>query len=165
MTTQRAAIVTGASSGIGAAIARQLANAGCAVLVNYSRNCDGAEAVANSCRDAGADAVVVQGDIASDEDCRALVSAALESWGRIDVLINNAGVTRFADANDLEALCAEDFARIFSVNVAGTYQMTRAAKSALRKTGGAVVNISSHSGFPVLDPPWPTQPRKERSTR
>ncbi|MCZ6454483.1 MAG: SDR family oxidoreductase [Alphaproteobacteria bacterium] len=147
MREKKVAIVTGASSGIGAAIAVDLAQAGCHVLVNYSRNCDGGEAVAKSCCLAGVEAIAVQGDIASDVNCRAMAKAALEAWGRIDVLVNNAGVTRFADARDLDALQRDDFEHIFAVNVAGCYQMTRAAASPLAETGGSVVNISSHSGF------------------
>lgn len=147
MSERPAALVTGASSGIGAAIARALAAAGCDVAAAYNRNRGGAEATARACRDAGAEAIDLCGDVSSDADCRRMVDAATDRWGRLDVLINNAGMTRFADAQDLAALSAEDFTRIFAVNVTGCYQMTRASQQALAKAKGAVVNVSSHSGF------------------
>ena len=143
----KAAIVTGASSGIGAAIAKALAGAGCNVLATYSGNRDGGEQTAAACRKCGVDAFATICDIARDEDCRRVVAAAVDRWGRLDILVNNAGTTRFADAADLGALDAADFDRIFAVNVTGCYQMTRAAAPALKQSGGAVVNISSHSGF------------------
>jgi 3-oxoacyl-[acyl-carrier protein] reductase len=147
MPEPRVAIVTGASSGIGAAVARDLAQAGCHVVANYSDNRDGGEAVAEDCRTYGVEAIAVGGDISSDADCVGLAGVALEAWSRIDILVNNAGVTRFADASDLDALQAADFEAIFAVNVVGSYQMTRAAVPALREANGAVVNISSDSGF------------------
>ncbi|MGI9483599.1 MAG: SDR family NAD(P)-dependent oxidoreductase [Hyphomicrobiales bacterium] len=147
MPDRKVAIVTGASSGIGAAIAEDLAKAGCNVVVNYSRNREGGEQVAEACRANGIESIAHQGDISSNDDCFAMAQAALDGWGRIDVLINNAGITKFADANDLDALSAEDFEAIFAVNITGCYQMTRAAAPALKRAKGAVVNISSHSGF------------------
>jgi len=147
MAERRVAVVTGASSGIGAAVARDLAAAGCNVIVNYRGNHEGATVIADLCRGEGVEAIARQGDVAVDADCRSIAAAALDAWGRIDVLVNNAGVTRFADAGDLDALQAPDFEHIFAVNVIGSYQMTRAAASALAATGGAVVNISSDSGF------------------
>jgi 3-oxoacyl-[acyl-carrier protein] reductase len=147
MPEQKVAIVTGASSGIGAAVARDLAQAGCHVVANYSTNREGAEAVAADSRASGVDAIPVRGDISIDDDCQGLAGAALKAWSRIDVLVNNGGVTRFADTSDLDALTAADFEAVFAVNVIGSYQMTRAAAPALREAGGAVVNISSDSGF------------------
>jgi 3-oxoacyl-[acyl-carrier protein] reductase len=145
--SRKVAIVTGASSGIGAAAAVALAKSGCNVVATYSSNRDGGDATATACESEGAEAVAVQSDISRDKDCRTVAEAALDKWGRIDVLINNAGTTRFADASDLDAINAEDFERIFAVNVTGCYQMTRAAADHLRKASGSVVNISSHSGF------------------
>lgn len=147
MSDRKVAIVTGASSGIGASIAIDLARQGLNVLVNYSRNLEGAEAAVETCKLEGAEAIAVQGDISCDNDCRNMANTASEKWGRVDVLVNNAGVTRFADARDLDALNAADFSRIFSVNVTGCYQMCRAAAPALRESGGSIVNISSYSGF------------------
>jgi len=150
-TSRRSAVVSGSATGIGAACARHLAAAGLNVAINYTKSADEAEATAEACRALGVEALVVQGDVAEDARCRALVAAALEAWGGLDVLVNNAGTTRFATAGDLESLTADDFAAIFAVNVTGAYQLTRAAapylKAAKTLGGGAVVNVSSHSGF------------------
>lgn len=147
MTDKRVAIVTGASSGIGWATAKRLAGEGMSVLANYVGNADGAASAVEACKTAGADAIAVQGNVAEDADCRRIVNEALDRWGRVDVLINNAGTTKIADPKDLDALSAEDFRRIYDVNVIGTYQMTRAARSALAAAGrGAIVNTSSIAG-------------------
>lgn len=143
----RVAIVTGASSGIGAATARGLAAAGVRVLVNYAGNAEGADEVVADCRAAGAEAEAVQGDVADDAACRGIAKAAEDRWGRIDILVNNAGTTVSADARDLEALSGDDFRRLYDVNVIGAYQMTRAALPALRASGnGSVINTSSIAG-------------------
>jgi NAD(P)-dependent dehydrogenase (short-subunit alcohol dehydrogenase family) len=137
-------VVTGSSSGLGAAAAKLLAGKGCRVVVNYSKSAEEAEKIARDCRAAGSDAIVVKADVAEDRDCRRLAQAALDKWGRIDALINNAGTTKFAPASDLDTLDAGDFQRIYGVNVIGTYQMTRAVAPAMKKAGrGAVVNVSS----------------------
>jgi 3-oxoacyl-[acyl-carrier protein] reductase len=118
------------------------------VVVNYTKSAAEAEATAEACRALGVEALAVQGDVAVDADCRALVAAALEAWGGLDVLVNNAGTTRFAEANDLESLTKDDFDEIFAVNVTGAYQLTRAAAPHLKAAdSGSVVNVSSHSGF------------------
>jgi 3-oxoacyl-[acyl-carrier protein] reductase len=145
------AVVSGSATGIGAACARHLAAAGLNVAINYTKSAAEAEATAEACRALGVEALVVQGDVGEDADCRALAAAALEAWGGLDVLVNNAGITRFADSNDLDSLTKDDFAQIFAVNVTGAYQLTRAAAPHLKAAGGggggAVVNVSSHSGF------------------
>lgn len=143
----KVAIVTGASSGIGAATARGLAAKGCDVAICYRRNRDGAAEVAELCLALGADALALEGDIAEDRDCRRIAAAAVERWGRIDALVNNAGVTRFVDARDLDALNADDFMESFAVNVVGAYQMTRAVRAHMVAAGGGgVVNVSSQAG-------------------
>lgn len=137
-------VVTGSSSGIGAATARLYAAAGWNVVVNYSRSSAPAQAVATECRALGAQALVVRADVAQDADCRALAAQVEALWGRVDVLVNNAGTTKFANMKDLEAINADDFQRLYAVNVVGAYQMTRALVPLLRKhpvTG--VVNVSS----------------------
>lgn len=140
-------IVTGSASGIGAASAVMLAGKGARVVVNYSKSEDAARATQKACMDAGGEALLVQADVAEDAACRRLAQAALERWGRIDALVNNAGATKFANHADLDALSAEDFQRIYAVNVIGTYQMVRACAPALKKSGrGAVVNVSSIAG-------------------
>lgn len=145
---RKSVLITGAGSGIGAATALRFAQAGFDIAINYSRNADGAEAVAAQCRVLGVSALIVRGDVASDQDCKTVVAAVIAAFGRLDVLVNNAGVTRRADASDLSALDAADFAHVFGVNVTGTYQMVRAAAPFLRNAKGAsIVNISSDSGI------------------
>lgn len=143
MSTQRVYIVTGSASGVGAATALALAKRGAAVAVNFSKSAKEAEKVAAECRALGGDAIAVQCNVAADADCRRLAAAALDKWGRIDGLVNNAGTTKFAAMRDLNALSPEDFQHIYSVNVVGAYQMTRACEQALRAASGAVVNVSS----------------------
>lgn len=140
-------IVTGSATGAGAACAIQLARKGCRVVVNYTKSEKDAEETLRACQAAGAEAIMVRGDVGKDADCRTLAKAALDKWGRIDALINNAGITKFAAATDLDGLDAEDFQRIYAVNVIGPYQMIRACAAAMKKQGkGAIVNISSISG-------------------
>ncbi len=139
-------IVTGSATGVGAACAIMLAGKGARVVVNYSRSEDEARQTLGACQAAGAEALLVQGDVASDADCRRIAAAALERWGRIDGLVNNAGVTKFANPADLELLEAADFHRLLDVNVIGAFQMTRAVAPAMRKQGqGAIVNVSSNA--------------------
>jgi 3-oxoacyl-[acyl-carrier protein] reductase len=140
-------IITGAATGIGSACARGLAAKGARVVIDYSRSEREAHEVAEACEALGTEAIVVRADVASDPDCRRLAQAALDRWGRIDGLINNAGTTKFVEHADLEALGAEDFQRIFGVNVVGAFQMTRAVVPAMQQRGeGAIVNISSVAG-------------------
>ena len=144
----RVAIVTGASSGIGAATARMLAQAGVNVVANYAGNAEGAATVVEACKAAGAQAIALQGDVAQDHACRDIVNETLDRFGRVDILINNAGVTKSAPHGDLDALSADDFERIYGVNLIGTYQMIRAALPALKQAEAAsVVNTSSIAGL------------------
>ncbi|MBA1149351.1 SDR family oxidoreductase [Ectothiorhodospiraceae bacterium WFHF3C12] len=141
------AIVTGSSSGVGAATVKLLAGRGWNVVINYSRKADAAEAVAEECRSLGADVLVRQANVAEDADCRALAKAAVDRWGRIDALVNNAGTTRFCDHADLEGLSAQDFQDIYAVNTIGPYQMTRAVAPSMQSAGqGAIVNTASIAG-------------------
>jgi 3-oxoacyl-[acyl-carrier protein] reductase len=140
-------IVTGSASGIGAASALMLAGRGARVVINYSKSEDAARATQKACEAAGAETLLVKADVAEDGDCRRLAQSALDRWGRIDALVNNAGATKFADHGKLEALSAGDFLRIYSVNVVGTYQMVRACAPAMKERGrGAIVNVSSIAG-------------------
>jgi 3-oxoacyl-[acyl-carrier protein] reductase len=139
-------IVTGSSSGIGAAVARRAAREGYNVVVNYNSNRDGAEEVVAHCLDQGVEALAVGADVGEDAACRALASVAVESWGRIDVLVNNAGTTRFCPHADLEGLDADDFHRLYQVNSIGAFQMIRAVVPEMKKTGGSIVNVASVAG-------------------
>jgi NAD(P)-dependent dehydrogenase (short-subunit alcohol dehydrogenase family) len=140
-------IITGAGTGTGAACATQLSAKGCRVVVNYSRSEQDARDVVAQCKAAGGQAIAVKADVSKDADCRALAQAAIDKWGQIDGLINNAGITKFAPASDLEALDAEDFQNIYAVNVIGPYQMIRACAPAIRASAsGGIVNVSSLSG-------------------
>ncbi|MDO9247594.1 MAG: SDR family oxidoreductase, partial [Phenylobacterium sp.] len=119
-----------------------------AVIINYASSADEAAETARQVEAHGAKAIVVQGDVASDDDCRKIAAAA-EPFGRIDALFNNAGVTKFAPNHaDLDAVTADDFLRLYSVNVVGAYQMVRAARALLEAAPqpGAVVNTSSIAG-------------------
>jgi 3-oxoacyl-[acyl-carrier protein] reductase len=142
------AIVTGGGTGLGAATAVGLARRGVDVCINYNSSADAAEQVVAECRKLGVDAFAVKANVAEDADCRALVDAAAKKFGRLDVLVNNAGITKFAAHNDLDALDAEDFLRLYKVNVVAVYQMVRAVRPHLDKAGGkaTVVNVSSIAG-------------------
>ena len=145
---RKVCVVTGSSSGIGAAIVRLYAERGWHVVINYSREAAPAEAVAEECRAlgkaSGAEALVVQANVAEDADCRALAAAVQANWGRCDVLVNNAGTTKFVHARKLDALDMDDFQRIYAVNVVGAFQMVRALEPLLKlNPPSAVVNMSS----------------------
>jgi 3-oxoacyl-[acyl-carrier protein] reductase len=135
----KVAIITGASSGIGAASAVELARRGWSVVVNYARSEAAAQEVAAKC----SDAITVKADVAEDEECKRLAHAALDRWGRIDALVNNAGTTKFVNHANLDGLSADDFLRIYRLNVVGPFQMTRACVASLKESRGAVVNVSS----------------------
>src|ERR1044071_4974349 len=137
--SSKVAIVTGASSGIGAASAVELARRGWSVVVNYARNEAEANRVAAGC----SDALVVQADVGEDDACRTLAQAALDRWGHIDALVNNAGTTKFVDHANLDGLTADDFLRIYRTNVVGPFQMVRACLPQLKARRDAYVNVSS----------------------
>jgi 3-oxoacyl-[acyl-carrier protein] reductase len=142
------AIITGSSSGIGAAIARLFAEHGCHVVINYSSNEDGARAVAADCEKHGVKTLAVKANVAEDADCRGLVDAALDKFGRLDILVNNAGTTKFCDHANLDGLDKQDFLDLYAVNTVGPYQMTRAAEKALRANGsGHIINMASIAGL------------------
>lgn len=146
MSQRKVAIVTGSATGVGAATALALAGRGYDVLINYTKSERAAEASFAACRSAGADALLKRGDVAEDADCRALVQAAVERWGQLDALVNNAGITTFAGASNWDAIDAQAFQRIVGVNSLGTFQMIRACVPHLKATRGAIVNVSSIAG-------------------
>jgi 3-oxoacyl-[acyl-carrier protein] reductase len=144
----KAAIVTGGGTGVGAATAQALAERGCSVLVNYSRSKQGAEQTVAAVEAAGAKALAFQCDVADDAQCRAMVEAATKAFGRLDVLVNNAGTTQFIPHADLEKVDDAAWDSILSVNLQGPFQCARAAKPALEASGsGEIVNVSSVAGL------------------
>ena len=136
------AIVTGGGTGIGAAVVQRLAARGVRCVVNYASSRDEAEAIAKA-----AGGLAVQADIVEDAACRALAHAALDAFGRIDLLVNNAGRTKYANHEDLDALSAEDFVDIYRLNTIAPFQMIRACAPAMREgPASAVVNVASVAG-------------------
>jgi len=136
----KTALVTGASKGIGAAIAKHLAAAGASVVVNYASSKTGAEKVVSEITAAGGKAVALQGDVAKPAEINRLVSETKNAFGQIDILVNNAGVYEFAP---LEAITPEHYHRQFNVNVLGLLLTTQEAVKHFPANSGTVVNISS----------------------
>src|ERR1700716_907809 len=134
------AVVTGASKGIGAAIAEHLAAAGAAVVVNYASSKTGAEQVVARIRQADGKAVAVQADVSKPEDVRRLFAETKKAFGKLDILVNNAGIYEFAP---LEAITAEHFHKQYNLNVLGLLLTTQEAVKHFGPAGGSVVNISS----------------------
>ena len=144
--SRKVAIITGGATGVGAAVARMLAAKSYDVLVNYSRSADAAAGVVEECLALGVDAIAAQGDVSSDDDCKALVRQAMERWGRVDALVCSAGATRFIPMGDMDAVTTDDFERAYAVNSIGPFQMARAVKPHMQG-GGAIVNVSSVAGL------------------
>jgi 3-oxoacyl-[acyl-carrier protein] reductase len=145
--TGKVAVVTGASKGIGAAIARALGAEGASVVVNYASGKEGAEKVVEGIRAQGGKAIAVKADISKAAEAQALIDDALKAFGRLDVLVNNSGVYEFAP---LEAVTEESFDRLFNVNVRGLLLVTQAASKHLPE-GGSIINIGS--GVTRITPP------------
>lgn len=140
------AIVTGSASGVGAATALMLAQRGWNVLINYSRSEDDAKKSQAVCEAAGADTLLLRGDVSQDADCKAMVAAAVSRWKRVDALVNNAGTSVFGDNAKWDNIDAETFHRILAVNTLGMFQMVRACLPHLKAAQGSVVNVSSVAG-------------------
>lgn len=143
---EKVAIVTGAGVGTGQATALALARRGCHVVVNYSRSRAEAEATAEDVRGAGVQALVACADVADDAAVRRMTNETRRVFGRIDVLVNNAGITAFIPHDDMEGVRDEDWSRILGVNLKGPFHAIRAAAPALRESRGCVVNVSSVAG-------------------
>jgi len=140
----KVALVTGSSSGIGAATARSLAADGAAVVINSARSADAGKALAESLPRA----VYVQADVADPDACTALAEAATAAFGRLDILVNNAGTTKLIPHADLDAATDEVWRTILDVNLMGTWHLTRACVPALRASGaGSVTNVTSVAGL------------------
>jgi 3-oxoacyl-[acyl-carrier protein] reductase len=135
----KVAVVTGASKGIGAAIAKSFAAEGASVVVNYASAKEGAEKVVSDIEKAGGKAIAVQGDVSKADQAQGLIDAAIRKYGRLDVVVNNAGVF---DMRPLEAIDEAHYRRLFDVNVLGTLFVTKSAAPHLGE-GASVINLSS----------------------
>lgn len=143
----KVAVVTGASKGIGAAIARQLAAEGAAVVVNYASSRDGAERIVSDITSRGGKAMAVQADMAKKEDIRRLFAETRKAYDKVDVLVNNAGVYEFAPIEDVTA---EHFHRMFNLNVLGLILAIQEAVRNFGSGGGSIINISSVAATAAL---------------
>jgi 3-oxoacyl-[acyl-carrier protein] reductase len=144
----KVALVTGASKGIGASIARALAADGAAVAVNYVSSREGAERVVADVLGKGGRALAVQGDVATPEDVSRIFAETLETFGRLDILVNNAGIYEFAP---IEAVTEEHFHKQFNLNVLGLLLATKEAVKAFGANGGTIINVGS--GVSRITPP------------
>jgi 3-oxoacyl-[acyl-carrier protein] reductase len=141
------AIVTGGGTGIGRAVGLRLAKAGVkAVVVNYSRSKDDAQTTAGELQLLGTDVLVQRADVSDEPEVKKMIAATLDRYGRLDVLVNNAGTTHFIPHPDLAGLTEEVWNDILGVNLKGTFYCCRAAAPELRKTKGAIVNVASIAG-------------------
>lgn len=136
----KTALITGASKGIGASIAKHFAAAGASVVVNYASNKSDADKVVSEIIAAGGKAIAIQGDVSSADDITQLFAEIKGAFGKLDVLVNNAGVYQFAP---LEAITPEDFSRQFGINVLGLLLATQGAVRLFPDTGGSIINIGS----------------------
>jgi 3-oxoacyl-[acyl-carrier protein] reductase len=136
----KVAVVTGASKGIGAGIAKALGAEGAAVVVNYASSKDGAERVVAEIKAQGGQAIAVKGDVAKAADVQRLFDETRKAFGAVDVLVNNAGVYKFAP---LPEITEDEFHRHFNTNVLGTILATKEAARHFGESGGSVINISS----------------------
>jgi len=147
----RVALVTGGAGGIGDAVVRALATAGVSgVAINYRQSAKAAEELAADIERAGVKAIAIQADVQSDEQVRAMIGKLQDNFGRLDIVINNAGVTHWVKLADLEGLTDAIWDEILDVNVKGAFRCARAAQKLLEANQGMIVNVSSISG--VLAP-------------
>ncbi len=147
MLTDKVAVITGGGTGIGRACALRLAKEGAHVVINYSRSKNDAEATQKEVAALGREALVYRANVTDDAAVRAMMRATTDRFGRIDVLINNAGMTHFVDLEDLEGLKDAHWFEIMDVNVVGLFRCSRAAAPALKASNGCIVNITSVAGI------------------
>ncbi|MDR3592965.1 MAG: SDR family oxidoreductase [Negativicutes bacterium] len=147
METRKVALITGAGTGIGRAIALALAARGIDVVVNYSRSEKEAQDTADGVRAAGASCLLHKADVSYDNEVRQMLADSIAFFGRLDYLVNCAGTTDFVDLTDMEGLKEEYWDRALGVNVKGLFFVSRAAAPHLKKTGGSIVNITSIAGI------------------
>ena len=156
MSTKRVGLVTGAATGIGRSAAVALAHAGFDVAINFSRSEAQAKETAAQAQQAGAQTLLVKCDVSDEAGVRAMIDAIGARFGRLDVLVNNAGVTASWKPKDLETLSLDDWDRVFAVNVRGLFQVTRAALPLLRKgERPCIVNTASIVGLRPGPQPLP----------
>jgi 3-oxoacyl-[acyl-carrier protein] reductase len=136
----KVAVVTGASKGIGAAIAEKLGSEGAKVVVNYARDRAGAEKVADSIKRSGGQAISIQADVSKAADVKKLFAEAVSAFGAVDILVNNAGVYEF---RPLESIDESHFHKIFDLNVLGLLLTTKEAVNHMNGQGGSIINVSS----------------------
>jgi 3-oxoacyl-[acyl-carrier protein] reductase len=152
---KKVALVTGASSGIGRAAAVALAAGGFNVAINYSANELGAQKTAAAAQAHGAATLIFRADVSDDAKVREMLAAVEREFGRLDGLVNNAGTTTNVPSKDFDALSAEEWDRVFAVNVRGLFQVTRAAVPMLRASSGSIVNTASIVGLRPGPQPLP----------
>jgi 3-oxoacyl-[acyl-carrier protein] reductase len=145
--SRRTVLVTGASGGLGRAISLAFAEAGFDVAVNYARSQDDARRTAEAVQGCGAEAHLVQADVTDDQAVRRMLADVVDRFGGLDVLVNNAGITRYVPLADLEAVDDELWDRLLSVNLKGPFACARAAAPHLKARQGSIVNVSSNSGL------------------
>ncbi len=147
----KVALVTGAGTGVGAATARLLASKGCRVALNYRNSKQEAEQVVASILDFGGDAFALQADVSDDSQACSLVEASCRKFGRLDLLVNNAGITSFIPFDDLDAVTDEVWTRLYQVNVMGAFHCARAAAKVMNASSGEdgaeIVNVGSIAGL------------------
>src|ERR1700686_3616174 len=152
----RAALVTGATRGIGRSTALELARHGYDVAVNYSRSREAAQAVADEVAALGVGSLIVHADVADESQVVAMIARIEQEFGRLDALVNNAGTTVPTPPSDLDGLDMADWDRVFAVNVRGMFQVTRACVPLLRESASAaIVNLCSIAGLRPGPQPFP----------
>src|SRR5712692_2538214 len=152
---KKVALVTGAATGIGRAAAVALADAGFDVVINYSRSAQAAQETSKLAQVSGAKTLLLQCDVSDDPSVRKMLTAVEREFGRLDALVNNAGTTTEVGPKDFEAMTAEEWDRVFAVNVRGMFQVTRAAVPLLKTARGSVVNTASIVGLRPGPQPLP----------
>tara|TARA_B110000008_G_scaffold268268_1_gene296214 strand:+ start:321 stop:1094 length:774 start_codon:yes stop_codon:yes gene_type:complete len=152
VSSNKVAIITGGSRGVGAATAKLLASKGWNITITCTSSMDDANIVVKECEELGVEAIALTADVSEDNSCVKTAQETINKWGRIDALVNNAGTTKFVfNHADLDGLDADDFLHIYKVNVVGPFQMVRACKEMLLNSENpSVVNISSIAGIKGL---------------
>ena len=148
MMNPKTVLITGASRGLGKAMALAFATRGYQVAIHYRSRSDDAKAVQEACEALGVRAITVQGDVSLETDAKHVLDATLKAFGSLDVLVNNAGVLT---SGTLDELSLDDYQRTMTINTASVWLMVKHAKAALQKTQGSIINISSGSG--IVGPP------------